>query len=61
MEEPFALVFFILSLGFLARDCNNIVTQKNNFRKSCKIFNFFTILSFLATLPQSKTKSLYYI
>jgi len=43
MEEPYALVFFILSLGFLARDCNNIVTQKNNFRKIYKFFEFFTI------------------
>ncbi|SFV64226.1 hypothetical protein MNB_SM-6-996 [hydrothermal vent metagenome] len=47
-------------LASLPLDDNNIVTQKNNFRKSVNFFDFFTILSFLATLPQSKTKSLYY-
>jgi hypothetical protein len=31
MEEPFALVFFILSWGFLALDKKQIGYQKNNF------------------------------
>jgi hypothetical protein len=39
MEEPIALSFFV-SLGFLALDVNNIVSQKNNFRKFANFFKF---------------------
>jgi len=43
MEELKNSCVFYLSLGILARDYNNIVSQKNNFRK---FRNFFKFLQF---------------
>jgi len=45
MEELKKLLsFFVLSLGILARDYTNIVTQKNNFRKKSIFFvNFYNL------------------
>jgi len=60
MEEPIALCFLFYLLASLPQTVTISSLKKITLEKVVNFFTFFTILSFLATLPQSNNKSLYY-